>query len=81
MAAPNLIAEDLFNAIDVSCWYWRNKGAVSRRYNAQGDINILIDNEPDNVKLVTLAVNGGENGLHERAHIFELIRKEWGLVS
>nr|WP_262376915.1 glycoside hydrolase family 19 protein [Pseudomonas sp. WS 5059] len=79
--APNLIAEDMFNAIDVSCWYWRNKGAASRRYNARGDINILMDNEPDNVKLVTLAVNGGENGLHERAQIFELIRKEWGLVS
>ena len=79
--APNLIAESMYNAIDVSCWYWRYKGAVSRRYNAQGDINILIDYEPNNVRLVTLAVNGGDNGLHERVQIFESIRKEWGLAS
>lgn len=79
VASPNLIAEQMFNAIDASCWYWRNKGAVSRKYNARGDINVLIDNEPLNVKLITLAVNGGDNGLLEREHIFELVRKEWGL--
>jgi predicted chitinase len=77
--APNLIAENMFNAIDVSCWYWRRNGAVSRKYNARGDINVLINNEPDNVSLVTLAVNGGDNGLHERVKIYEAIRKEWGL--
>ncbi len=77
--APNLIAENMFNAIDVSCWYWRHNGAVSRRHNARGDINILIDNEPDNVRLVTLAVNGGDNGLHERVKIYEAIREEWEL--
>ncbi|OPA88261.1 hypothetical protein BFW88_16925 [Pseudomonas fluorescens] len=81
VSSPDLIAEDMFNAIDVSCWYWRRKGAVSRKHNAQGDINVLIDNEPGNVKLVTLAVNGGENGLHERMEVFDFIRKEWGLTS
>jgi predicted chitinase len=78
--APNLIAENMFNAIDVSCWYWRRNGAVSRKYNARGDVNILINNEPDNVNLVTLAVNGGDNGLHERVKIYEAIRKEWELT-
>ncbi|WP_223515520.1 glycoside hydrolase family 19 protein [Pseudomonas sp. GL-R-26] len=77
--SPNLIAENMFDAIDVSCWYWRHNGAVSRRHNARGNINILIDNEPDNVRLVTLAVNGGDNGLHERVKIYEAIREEWGL--
>ncbi|MNG09918.1 hypothetical protein D3C87_1125470 [compost metagenome] len=52
---------------------------VSRRHNARGDINILIDNEPDNVRLVTLAVNEGDNGLHERVKIYEAIREEWEL--
>jgi predicted chitinase len=77
--SPDLIAESMFNAIDVSCWYWRRNGAVSRRHNARGDINVLIDNEPANVRLVTLAVNGGDNGLHERIKIYEAIAKEWGL--
>ncbi len=80
VGAPTLLAEDMFNAIDVSCWYWRHNGAVSRRHNARGDINVLIDNEPANVRLVTLAVNGGSNGLHERTEIYEAIRKEWGLT-
>jgi predicted chitinase len=80
VGAPNLIAENMFNAIDVSCWYWRRNGAVSRKHNARGDINVLINNEPGNVDLVTLAVNGGNNGLHERVKIYEAIRKEWGLT-
>jgi predicted chitinase len=76
---PALLAENMYDAIDVSCWYWRHSGAVSQKYNARGDINVLVDNEPSNVKLITLAVNGGSNGLQERADIYEAIRKEWGL--
>jgi predicted chitinase len=66
-------------AIDVSCWFWRKKGAVYQKHEAKGDINILIDKEPFNVSLVTLAVNGGSNGLSERADIFNALMKEWGL--
>jgi predicted chitinase len=80
VSVPNMLAENMFDAIDVSCWYWRHNGAVSRRHNAQGDINVLVDNEPGNVRLVTLAVNGGDNGLHERVEVYEAIRKEWGLA-
>lgn len=54
-------------------------GGVHKKYNAKGDINILIDNEKNNVELVTLAVNGGQNGLPERQTYFESIKKEWGL--
>jgi predicted chitinase len=78
--SPDAIAADMFNAIDVSCWYWRHNGAISRKYNSLGDINVLIDNEPSNVKLVTRAVNGGDNGLHERESVYEALRREWGLA-
>ncbi|WP_166359588.1 glycoside hydrolase family 19 protein [Pseudomonas akapageensis] len=80
VSSPGLLAENMFDAIDVSCWYWRHNGAVSKRHNAQGDINVLINNEPNNVGLVTLAVNGGTNGLHDRTQVYESIRKIWGLA-
>ncbi|WP_417660863.1 glycoside hydrolase family 19 protein [Pseudomonas sp.] len=76
---PDQIASEMFNAVDVSCWYWRNNGGIHRKYNAKGDINILIEHEPNNVQLITLAVNGGSNGLAERIKIFEAIKKEWSL--
>ncbi|HEF4762722.1 TPA: hypothetical protein SAN82_005197 [Pseudomonas putida] len=76
---PDLIAQRMSLAIDVSCWYWRNKGSVYKKHEAKGDINILINKEPFNVTLVTLAVNGGSNGLDERTTIFNSIMKEWGL--
>jgi predicted chitinase len=81
VSTPNLLAENIFDAIDVSCWYWRHNGGVSKKHNAQGDINILVDKESGNIRLVTLAVNGGNNGLHERAKVYEAIRKEWGLSN
>ncbi|MBU9607864.1 glycoside hydrolase family 19 protein [Burkholderia multivorans] len=76
---PELIAADMENAIDASCWYWRHKGTLSQKYEAKGDINILIDHEKNNVGLITLAVNGGHNGLAERQELFDRIKKEWGL--
>jgi predicted chitinase len=79
IGSPELIATDMYNAIDVSCWFWRRNGAVSQKYGANGDVNILIDNEPGNVRLVTLAVNGGSNGLHERTALFNTICRSWGL--
>ncbi|MFJ3263744.1 hypothetical protein ACIPK7_26125 [Pseudomonas sp. NPDC086581] len=78
-AFPLLVSEDMHAAIDVSCWYWRNKGSIYKKYDAKGDINILIENEPCNVDLITLAVNGGSNGLEERKKIFAEIAKEWGM--
>ena len=32
-----------------------------------------------NAELITLAVNGGQNGLVERKSYFESIKKGWGL--
>ena len=76
---PYLLAEDMYLAVDASCWFWRKNGGVHKKYDAKGDINILIENEPRNVRLVTLAVNGGDNGLAEREKIFGRIISEWGL--
>ncbi|MGL4977992.1 MAG: glycoside hydrolase family 19 protein [Plesiomonas sp.] len=76
---PDLISSDISNAIEVSCWFWRYNGGIHKKFNALGDINILIDNEKNNVKLITLAVNGGENGLIEREKYFSTIKKSWGL--
>ncbi|SFP21671.1 Predicted chitinase [Geopseudomonas sagittaria] len=78
--SPDLIASDMNNAIDASCWFWRNIGGVYKKYNAKGDINALIEHEKNNVDLVTLAVNGGYNGLAERKEIFVAIKKEWNLT-
>lgn len=79
VGSPDLIASDMYNAVDASCWFWRNIGGIYKKYNASGDINVLIDHEKDNVELVTLAVNGGANGLAERKEIFDSIKREWGL--
>ena len=75
----SLVAADMANAIEASCWYWRFNGAVHKKFDAKGDVNILVDNARDNVTLITLAVNGGDNGLLERKKYFNLIKKTWGL--
>lgn len=80
VANPELIATDMENAIDASCWYWRHKGTLSEKYEAKGDINIIVDHEKNNVRLITLAVNGGHNGLPERQELFDRIKKEWRLT-
>ncbi|KAA6078180.1 hypothetical protein F3I27_03690 [Pantoea sp. Bo_2] len=79
VANSDLAASVMSNAIKASCWFWRNNGGIKKKYDAKGDINILIDNERDNVELITLAVNGGQNGLAERQSYFDAIKKEWGL--
>ncbi|WP_338463800.1 glycoside hydrolase family 19 protein [Franconibacter daqui] len=79
IANSELVASVMSNAIKASCWFWRNNGGVHKKYDAKGDINILIDNERNNVELITLAVNGGQNGLAERQRYFDAIKKEWGL--
>ncbi|WP_350313087.1 hypothetical protein OHJ28_00670 [Dickeya fangzhongdai] len=77
---PESIASDMENAIRASCWFWRHNGGIHVKYAAMGDINVLIDNEKDNARLITLAVNGGYNGLDERIIYFEKIKKKWELV-
>jgi putative chitinase len=49
----DLLANDPFIAVDVSCWYW-----------VENDLNILADK--DDIRAVTKAINGGYNGLEDR---------------
>jgi predicted chitinase len=77
---PWLIASDMYNAIDSACWFWRNKGAISQKFNAKGDVNIIIANDRDNVTLVTTSVNGsGKKHLKERMELYKAIKIELGL--
>lgn len=66
-------------AVESACWYWRTKGALSSKFNAQGDINIIVDNAPNDVNLVSQAVNVGQygqsNGLEERIEYFNKLKK------
>lgn len=77
---PDLIASNMLNSIEASCWFWRHNGGVYKKFNARGDIKILVDNEKNNVRLISLAVNGGENGLAERENYFSRIKSIWGLL-
>ncbi|RQH09898.1 glycoside hydrolase family 19 protein [Paraburkholderia dinghuensis] len=76
---PYLVASSMENAIDSACWFWRHKGGIEKKYGAKGDINVLVEHEKGNVDLITLAVNGGHNGLDERQALFDKIKKEWGM--
>jgi predicted chitinase len=73
------IASNMYYAIDASCWFWRKNGGYKKKYKCNGDINVLIDHERDNVTQVTVAVNGGDNGLEGRKALYEKIKKELGL--
>lgn len=79
VANPELIAENMENTIKASAWFWRNNGGITEKFNARGDINVLIDNDKNNVRLITKAVNGGDNGLAERQRYFNEIKKTWSL--
>lgn len=74
------VARDMYNSIDCSCWYWRRHGTIHKKHDAKGDINKLVDAEKDNVTMITLAVNGGDNGLAERIEHFNAIKAEWKLT-
>lgn len=77
--SPDLVAANMDNTIKASAWFWRHNGGIFKKFNANGDINILIDNDKNNVTLITKAVNGGDNGLAERKEYFNKIKKSWSL--
>ncbi|WP_258525321.1 type VI secretion system tip protein TssI/VgrG, partial [Vibrio tarriae] len=53
---PDLVSENLNYAVESACIYWRHWGALSKKFNANGDINILIDNAPNDVELLNQEV-------------------------
>ncbi|MEF3021465.1 type VI secretion system tip protein TssI/VgrG [Vibrio mimicus] len=80
---PDLVSENLNYAVESACIYWRHWGALSKKFNANGDVNILIDNAPNDVELISQAVNGGSyghsNGLDDRIDKFNKIKNNLGL--
>lgn len=70
-----------FGYLSPACKDWPQKAGlrIQKKYDANGDINVLIEHEKNNVAMVTLAVNGGHNGLAERQALFDQIKEEWGL--
>lgn len=82
------IANNLFNAIDASGWFWKkgkvlNKGTEWRGYPRTRitgdhpyttiDLNLLADkNDADNL---TYLINGGDNGLKERRKYLALLKQ------
>ncbi|MBZ5559960.1 MAG: chitinase [Acidobacteriia bacterium] len=64
-ANPSMIARDVTLAIDVACWFWKRHSL-----NAVADL--------DDVRAVTMKVNGGLNGLADRQDF--LVRSKFFLV-
>ena len=55
LAQPERLSSDPVVAVDVSCWFWNDRG-----------VDKLA--ERDDVKAVTRRINGGYNGLDDRMH-------------
>ena len=53
VADPTLLSSDPKIAVDVACWFWKDRG-----------LDTLA--ERDDVKAVTKRINGGYNGLDDR---------------
>jgi putative chitinase len=53
LAQPAALASDPMLAVDVSCWFWHDRGLAAMA-------------ERDDVKAVTKRINGGFNGLDDR---------------
>lgn len=49
-------------AVEVACWFWKTK-----------HLNSLADN--DELKVITMRVNGGLNGINERTLFYNLAKK------
>lgn len=66
LASPETLSKDPFVAVDVSCWFWKDRG-----------VDLLA--ERDDVKAVTKRINGGFNGLDDRMHNLRRAKAVLGL--
>ena len=66
-----IVAKDLFLATDSAGWYWIHGKILSK--GRSGNMNILAD--ADNVKKISLWVNGGNNGGKERVAYWTNLKK------
>ncbi len=65
LSQPELLANDPQLAVDVACWFWKDRG-----------IDKLAD--ADDVKAVTRRINGGYNGLDDR---MQYLRRAKALIQ
>ncbi len=66
LKTPELLSTDPMVAVDVSCWFWKDRG-----------VDKLAD--LDDVKAVTKRINGGFNGLDDRMHNLSRAKAVLGL--
>jgi putative chitinase len=66
LAKPALLSTDPMVAVDVSCWFWKDRG-----------VDKLA--EMDDVKAVTKRINGGYNGLDDRMQNLQRAKAVLGL--
>ena len=66
LAQPDKLSADPVAAVDVSCWFWKDRG-----------VDKLA--ERDDLKAVTRRINGGFNGLDDRMHNLHRAKAVLGL--
>jgi len=68
---PEMVASNLFLAMDSGGWFWNN--GVVLKDGTTADINLQADK--DNINKISLWVNGGGNGRKERIEYWENLKK------
>lgn len=63
---PDLVASDPVLAVASGCWYWQRH-------------NINAAAEADDLTKVTKLINGGTNGIEDRAHLLGVAKQQMGL--
>lgn len=66
LSDPTQLSTDPVVAVDVSCWFWTDRGLAALA-------------EKDDVKAVTKRINGGYNGLDDRMHNLRRAKAVLGL--
>jgi len=68
VSQPDLVATDPLLAVASGCWYWQK-----RNMNAAA--------EADDLSKVTKLINGGSNGIEDRARLLGIAKQQMGLAN
>ncbi|MBU1620242.1 MAG: LysM peptidoglycan-binding domain-containing protein [Gammaproteobacteria bacterium] len=66
VSQPDLVATDPVLAVASGCWYWQKH-------------NINAAAQKDDLTKVTKLINGGTNGIEDRAHLLGIAKQQMGL--
>ncbi len=66
VSQPDLVATDPVLAVASGCWYWQKR-------------NINAAAQADDLTKVTQLINGGTNGIEDRAHLLGIAKQQMGL--